>query len=100
MSFSSHRRKVLDGEESLEHRASHARSCALHVANKLGISREAVIDRVLCLSGVSLHLPKDAERLLTAFSLLEKIRNEAGGKQLNFPGGWLSQAELQHPNGA
>ncbi len=44
MSFNSHKRKVLDESEPLQHRASHARSCALHVANALGLERDAVIE--------------------------------------------------------
>ena len=46
MSFSSHWRKLLDESEPLEHRASHARSCAIHVANKLGLKRDEVIELV------------------------------------------------------
>jgi hypothetical protein len=41
MSFSSHRSALQDDSLPLEQRASHARSCALHVANKLGVKREA-----------------------------------------------------------
>jgi hypothetical protein len=76
MSFNSHRRKLLDDAEPLEHRASHARSCALHVANKLGVPRETVIKLVAEKSGVNLHTPENVARLLTAFQALEIIRHQ------------------------
>jgi hypothetical protein len=74
MSFNSHKRKLLDETESLAHRASHARSCALHVANKLGLGREAIIERVAQESGVSLHNPGSVAQLLSAFWTLESIK--------------------------
>lgn len=77
MSFNSHRRKLLDESEPLEHRASHARSCALNVANKLGLEREVVIDLVASQTGVSLHNPESAAHLICAFEALEKIRVQA-----------------------
>lgn len=77
MSFSSNRKKLLNESEPLDHRASHARSCALHVANKLGVEREAVIELVAQQTGVSFHHPKSVADLLRAFEVLEKIRQSA-----------------------
>ena len=74
MSFNSHRRKLLDESEPLEHRASHARSCALHVANKLGLKREAVIELVADKTGVNLNKPDSASQLLVALEAMEEIR--------------------------
>lgn len=74
MSFNSHKRKVLDESEPLEHRASHARSCALHMANALGLERDAVIELVAKETGVSLHSPESAAHLIAAFEALERIR--------------------------
>jgi hypothetical protein len=74
MSFSSNRRKLLDETEPLEHRASHARSCALHVANKLGLTREAVIELVAQQTGVNLEQPGSVANLLKAFDALEALR--------------------------
>jgi hypothetical protein len=74
MSYSSNRHLVNDESLPLDHRASHARSCALHVANKLGVDREAIIDLVAQQSGVSLHNPKSSNELLVGFSALEAIR--------------------------
>ncbi len=80
MSFSSHRKAVFDDSRPLSHRASHARSCALHVANKLGIRREAVLLEVAAQTGVDLNQPSDADQLLKAFALLEALRQ--GGPEL------------------
>ncbi|GGJ85199.1 hypothetical protein GCM10009304_09030 [Pseudomonas matsuisoli] len=77
MSFNSHKRKVLDESEPLEHRASHARSCALHVANTLALERDAVIELVAKETGVSLHSAESAAHLMAAFEALERIRVQA-----------------------
>lgn len=76
MSFSSHRKKLLDDTEPLEHRASHARSCALHVANKLGIKREMVIELIARQTGVNLYSPENTAQLLLAFAALENLRTK------------------------
>ncbi len=75
MSFIAHKRKIFDESESLEHRTSHARSCALLVANNLGVTREIVIELVAQKSGVDLHDPGSVERLILAFEALTAIRN-------------------------
>lgn len=77
MSFNSHRRKLLDESKPLEHRASHMRSCALHVANKLGLEREVVMQLVARETGVSLYNPKSAAELMIAYEALEKMRAQA-----------------------
>jgi hypothetical protein len=74
MSFSSHRTKVHDESIPLDQRASHARSCALHVANKLGVARETVIEAVARETGISLHAPNTSERLAAAFQFLDALR--------------------------
>lgn len=76
MSFNSNRRKALDENIPLDHRASHARSCALHVANKLGIKREDVIALVEKQTSVSLHYPENIAQLLLALEALEAIRED------------------------
>ena len=43
MSFSSHKRKVMNEQLLLAHRASHARSCVNHVANQLGQTRKDIL---------------------------------------------------------
>ena len=75
MSFSSHRKAALDGARPLEHRASHARSCAVVVSEKLRVDREEVIKAVQRLSGVSLHAPKSSAELQAAIEALEALRS-------------------------
>ncbi len=74
MSFNSHKRKLLDEAEPIEHRVSHARSCALHVANKLGLKRDAVIELVAQQTGVNLDQPISVANLLKAFEFLDTLR--------------------------
>ncbi|MFJ9993311.1 hypothetical protein ACIQSO_21565 [Pseudomonas putida] len=74
MSFNSHKKKLLDESEPLLHRASHARSCALLVAQKVGLTRDDLIELVARQTGVDLHKPQSAAELLTALADLEKIR--------------------------
>ena len=77
MSFNSHQRKVRDERLPLPHRASHARSCALHLANRLGVTREEVIQRIQKRSGVDLLQPEGIAPLLLAFDVLLQLRAEA-----------------------
>jgi hypothetical protein len=74
MSFSSNRKAVLDASLPLEHRASHARSCALHVANKLGVPRSVVLVEVANRTGVDLGGAVGVSELLKALALLEELR--------------------------
>ena len=74
MSYSSHRRKVLDNSISLKHRASHARSCALHVSYKLRLDREVIIQAVAEKCGVSLHNVSSSEDIIAAFKCLDSMR--------------------------
>lgn len=73
MSYSANRRIVLDAAAPLEHRASHARSCALHVANKLGVKRSVVLEHVAARTGIDLNSPPSGEALATAFASIEAI---------------------------
>ncbi|HSX58817.1 MAG TPA: hypothetical protein VLF18_01335 [Tahibacter sp.] len=74
MSYRSHRRAALDESQPLAHRASHARSCALHVANGLRVQREAVIAAVAKRTGADLHAPADGDALARALDCLEALR--------------------------
>nr|WP_297530054.1 hypothetical protein [uncultured Roseateles sp.] len=74
MSFSSNRKAVFDESLPLAHRASHARSCALHVANKLGVPRSAVFVEVARRTRVDLDHPASVAEVLRAFALLEELR--------------------------
>jgi len=77
MSFNSHRRKLLDDALPPEHRASHARSCALHVANALGLDRERVFALLAQASGVDLHHLESIPDLQKASAALEALRQGA-----------------------
>lgn len=75
MSWNSHRRKLPDESQPLAQRASHLRSCALLLTQERGVTRAAIIARVLEDSGVSLDEPADAAALLRAFTALEALRS-------------------------
>jgi len=76
MSFNSSRRKSLDEALSLQIRGSHARSCALLVAEKFGLNREAVISDVAERSGIDLHNLENGESIQTAMECLEQLRRD------------------------
>jgi hypothetical protein len=83
MSYSVHRQKVTDVTVPLEHRASHARSCALHVANKLAVKRSIVLEYVKQQTGVDLNMPGSDEALAFAFASIEALRS--GEQKLGQP---------------
>jgi hypothetical protein len=74
MSFGSDRKAVMDEARPLAQRASHARSCALHVAQKLGVSRSVVLGKSALRAGVDLDHPADAEAILKAFAFIDELR--------------------------
>jgi hypothetical protein len=74
MSFTSDKRKLLDEALPLQIRASHARSCALRIAEKLGINREKVIEAINLRTGVDLNNPARADDLLVAIKFMEELR--------------------------
>lgn len=76
MSYSAHRRDALDPEKPLAHRASHARSCTVHVSEKFRVHRDLVLDRVLQECGVDLRSVQNPEDLQNAMETLERIRWE------------------------
>jgi len=76
MSHSSHRKAVRDPTAPLSHRASHARSCAIHVAARLGLKRDEVLAIVEYKTGLSLVHVTNEQDLLTAFDCLEALSPE------------------------
>lgn len=74
MSYSSHRRAVLDATAAPAHRASHARSCALLIAGKLGVHRDAVIAWLQRKAGIDLNIVNDHDTLLRVQPLLDALR--------------------------
>ena len=77
MSFDSHRRKVLDESIPLSHRASHLRSCLNHVANKLNMSRENLLDKITVDIGVDLNTIESDTDLLLGLEILESLRRSS-----------------------
>ncbi|QCR38097.1 hypothetical protein C1N62_18365 (plasmid) [Nissabacter sp. SGAir0207] len=74
MSHSSSRKRVLDPTRPLAHRASHARSCVNHVANRLGITRYELMKKVEEEIGINLESPPESEeKLLKAFHYMENL---------------------------
>lgn len=74
MSFNSHRRKLLDENQPFSHRASHARSCALLVAQKFDMKRDDLIQQLERETGIDLHKPQSSVELRAALEALEKLR--------------------------
>ena len=74
MSYNNHKRFALDATKPFSHRASHARSCTVHVSSQLRLPREEVIQRVAALSGVDLHTVATDEELARALACLDSLR--------------------------
>jgi hypothetical protein len=74
MAYTAHRRIARDDCESFVRRASSARSCALHVAEKLGVPRSIIIRIVAERTGTDLMRPESAEAILAAIEYLELLR--------------------------
>jgi hypothetical protein len=81
MSHASHRKAVRDASRPLAHRASHARSCANHVAARLGIDRGRLLALVRSRTGVDLNAPDDAEALMRAFVAMEALESVDSGAE-------------------
>lgn len=63
-------------------RASHARSCALLVAEKYRVTRESIIDRVREEAGVNLNEPKSARELIEALPVIETLKKHGLGREM------------------
>lgn len=74
MSYSSNRRDARDPARPLNHRVSHARSCAMLIAQKFNVHRDAVLERVRKRCGVDLNRVASEDELNRAIDLLEEIR--------------------------
>lgn len=79
MSYSAHRRDALNAHQTLAFRASHARSCAVHVAQKFGVLRSKVLAQVLRESGVDLENVESGEAIERALACLDRLRLEGAG---------------------
>jgi hypothetical protein len=75
-SFEAHRRIALDPQRPLDHRMSHARSCALVVGRRRGEARSVILARVRDTCGVDLLVPATDEQLIDALGVLEALSME------------------------
>ena len=74
MSYSSNRRAAIDLVRPLPHRISHARSCAVAVAEKYRVSRESIIALVSERCGVDLMTAKESEAIIRAIGVLDQMK--------------------------
>lgn len=74
MSYNIHKRFALDTTKPFPHRASHARSCTVHVASQLHVPRSEIIQQVKSLSGVDLMNVSNDEDLHRALVCLDQLR--------------------------
>ena len=79
MAYSAHRRDALDASLPIAHRASHARSCANHVASRCKVHRDVIIERVRELTGVDLQAITSADDFEPVIAALERLRTNAAG---------------------
>lgn len=80
MSFSAHRRNALDPTMPMPHRMSHARSCAVHMSQKYGVHRDAVIEAVRLACGVDLTAPGTEAGIVEAVRALDAIKANGLGE--------------------
>lgn len=74
MSWSTNRRDALDQSKPVPHRASHARSCAMLVAQKWRVDRDAVFSRVQYLCCVDLTDGPISTEIERAVEILDELR--------------------------
>lgn len=79
-SFNTHKRYVLNPDKPLPFRFSHLRSCLNKVANLLDLKREDVIGMIEAQVAVNVNINTSEEALLTAFGVLERLRNAKLGR--------------------
>jgi len=73
-SFNTHKRKVEDISQPIEHRYSHARSCLNKVANLMGLTRAELVDQIELKSGINLESSKSESDLEIGFKCLILLR--------------------------
>ena len=73
MSHSSSRKGARNEAYPLAQRASQVRSCLNHVANRLGMKRAELIEKVLADTGVDLNYPENESDLMRAFDYFESL---------------------------
>lgn len=74
MSYSAHRRGALDPETPINHRMSHARSCAMLMGQKYHVHRDVVIETVRLACGVNLTVSGTESEIVEAVRALDAIK--------------------------
>lgn len=74
MSFSSHRKKALDENQPIAHRASHARSCAVCVCEKYRVPRSKVLEEIQKITGVNLNDVTSHNEIVNAMEAMEGLK--------------------------
>jgi hypothetical protein len=90
ISYSSNRRDALDASLPIGHRASHARSCAVLVAEKYRVKRSAVIDLVKERCGVDLTAVVSDEEIAHAVEILDDLKARGIQSEYNTAGGEMA----------
>jgi hypothetical protein len=78
-SFNVHKAHVLNSSLPINNRFSHLRSCLNKVANLLGCSRAALVEKISFATGVNVEQGVTEVDLLTAFNYLLHLRTEKLG---------------------
>ncbi|WP_257385203.1 hypothetical protein [Tahibacter caeni] len=74
MSYSSHKKQALDADLPIRHRLSHVRSCAVCVAEKYGVGRSVILDRIGIADAHEEHDLPSAQHIEAAIAALDEIK--------------------------
>jgi hypothetical protein len=76
MSYSANMRDARDDRLPLQHRVSHLRSCANHMAQKYGVPRSAILERIQIKPAYAPDELPSSEAVLRAAAMLDQIKGE------------------------
>jgi hypothetical protein len=74
MSYSAHRRQSLDSSMPIPRRISHVRSCAVHMAQKYGVTRSVVLEEIGIKNGYEEAAFPTSSEIETAIKKLDEIK--------------------------
>jgi hypothetical protein len=79
MSYSTHRRQSLDSSIPLGHRISHVRSCAVHMAQKYGVRRSVILERIGIMDGYEEGAYPTSAEIEATIGKLDEIKKNGIG---------------------